>query len=623
VDEGLTRSCGSDLGACVSGIESCAAGSWGSCAGEIAPGAELCDGLLDEDCDGTVDEGCGCVSGTARGCGSDTGACRAGSQVCDASGNWGACAGDIGPSPEACNGIDDDCDGIIDEALTRSCGSDTGECVAGIESCAAGSWGTCAGEIGAGVEICDAARLDEDCDGLANEGCGCDEGQTRGCGSNAGACSPGVETCDASGSWGECVGSVGPSPEICDDIDNDCDRSRDEDLVRPCGTELGVCALGSQTCSRGSWGSCAGGVSPGLERCDGALDEDCDGAIDEGCACTEGMTRACGSGIGACISGLERCDLAGVWGSCVGSVSPGPETCNGLDDDCDGVVDEGVCATDPPIATCPGGMSGQVLSTLTLGGSGSDPDGGPVSYSWTVLSAPPGSTSAPSPPGAATTNFYLDAGGSFVVQLCVTDDEGDSSCCTVPLESTVPGQIHVELAWDQAEVDVDLHLRNVSWTSGEGWWTPDDCYYSNKTPDWGVAGASANPNLDIDDTDGFGPENTTIDVDPSAGTYAIALHYYCDDRAGTSTATGATVRIWCDGALVATYPAIDLGSTDAWITLAELDYPSCAVRAVNASRWGNQTLPPGSTWARHCTIPCSRNNECPGNERCVSGSCSL
>jgi hypothetical protein len=56
--------------------------------------------------------------------------------------------------------------------------------------------------------------------------------------------------------------------------------------------------------------------------------------------CTEGLTKACGENKGACRQGAQRC-AGGVWGQCTGAIGPKNETCNGLDDDCDGVVDEG------------------------------------------------------------------------------------------------------------------------------------------------------------------------------------------------------------------------------------------------------------------------------------------
>jgi MYXO-CTERM domain-containing protein len=57
--------------------------------------------------------------------------------------------------------------------------------------------------------------------------------------------------------------------------------------------------------------------------------------------CTvDGLTHPCaGSAFGICKPGTRTCTAAGTWSACVGAVAPGRETCNGIDDDCDGVVD--------------------------------------------------------------------------------------------------------------------------------------------------------------------------------------------------------------------------------------------------------------------------------------------
>ncbi len=116
--------------------------------------------------------------------------------------------------------------------------------------------------------------------------CGvCVNGNTQQCGtSNVGECRYGTQTC-TSGSWGECVGSVGPSSEICDNKDNNCNGQIDEDLSESCydgpsGTlGIGICHGGTRTCASGSWSTCVGEVTP-TARTQNSLDNDCDGQID-------------------------------------------------------------------------------------------------------------------------------------------------------------------------------------------------------------------------------------------------------------------------------------------------------------------------------------------------------
>ncbi len=251
--------------------------------------------------------------------------------------------------------------GAPDCAVSSDCESDQNVCLQGLcvggaclrvardNRCAEGE--TCDPDLGCmgqecvpAMETCDGVD-DEDCDGMVDEGCECTIGQTQPCGSAVGACSPGTETCDDAGMWGACEGGVGPAMETCDGtVDESCDGTVDEGCMcsagssRPCGSDVGACAAGSQSCMGGTWAACAGATMPTAETCDGTADEDCDGMVDEGCDCTNGMTRPCGMDVGACTAGTETC-MSGAWGGCVGARGPMTERCNGIDDDCDGLVD--------------------------------------------------------------------------------------------------------------------------------------------------------------------------------------------------------------------------------------------------------------------------------------------
>ncbi|MCB9625045.1 MAG: VWA domain-containing protein, partial [Sandaracinus sp.] len=225
---------------------------------------------------------------------------------------------------EVCNGADDDCDGAVDEGVTNACG-------------------TC-GAVP--VEVCNG--VDDDCDGVTDDGvlnaCGlCGAVPTE-------ACNGLDDDCDGASDEGGVCGCPAPSPELCDGDDNDCDGIVDEGLTRVCGTDVGACSAGTETCSAGSWGTCTG-TGPTTETCNG-LDDDCDGIVD-------GLTRPCGTDTGVCQRGVEIC-RDGMFDTtvCVGAVTGSTELCNTLDDDCDGTTDEG---------TDPGTMCGTSLGICTPG----------------------------------------------------------------------------------------------------------------------------------------------------------------------------------------------------------------------------------------------------------------
>lgn len=138
--------------------------------------------------------------------------------------------------------------------------------------------------------------------------------------------------------------------ELCDGIDNNCSGSVDEGNPGgggPCSTGgLGVCASGTLQCVGGAL-TCVPNQSPSAEICDG-LDNNCNGSVDEG---NPGGGMACNTGLlGVCSAGTTQC-IGGAL-TCVQNVSASSEVCDGLDNNCNGSVDDGAAAACSDGLTC-------------------------------------------------------------------------------------------------------------------------------------------------------------------------------------------------------------------------------------------------------------------------------
>lgn len=157
----------------------------------------------------------------------------------------------------------------------------------------------------------------------------------------AGVCaSTGVYQCNAGQLQDSCVPGDPVSNEdtSCDGIDQDCSGQADEDfdpVSTTCGT--GACfATGQTACQDGEVSDTCTPGSPSPETCNG-VDDDCNGAVDDGIS---GGATSCGTGI--CSATGELVCTGGEFVDTCEPGTPQPESCNGLDDDCDGTVDEGL-----------------------------------------------------------------------------------------------------------------------------------------------------------------------------------------------------------------------------------------------------------------------------------------
>lgn len=354
--DGDTRQCGTEEGECEFGTQTCEDVEWGKCSGGVGPAPRDCASTLDNDCDGqadnVLDATCGCIPGEVDdGCGDlpelhGKGACAPGTRTClagpdGATSAWSECTGEVGPAAAAdrCNvPNDDNCDGTVNggcpcvPGTSQACGpaDAVGICRSGTVSCVDGTLGQCSAVFPA-TRNCGSSQ-DNDCNGTADIDelalCECIIGETRACNTHPGLdgrgrCRAGTQAClgrlnDTRSSFGACSGDVGPLPNDSCAVAND-DSNCDGQVNGACACVIGVASScpnpDAQNCSV----RCVPAGSDFATRCEvSALDRDGDGV----------------SACAAASSGPLDCNDDNQ------NVRPGAvEVCNGVDDDCDGLVD--------------------------------------------------------------------------------------------------------------------------------------------------------------------------------------------------------------------------------------------------------------------------------------------
>jgi hypothetical protein len=386
------------------------ANAGGDCAdadAAVNPAAtESCNGK-DDDCDGQKDEeaAAGCtvfnkdVDGDGYGLASDTKCLcvKSGAYTSQVTGDCNDNSPTINPgAAEACNQVDDDCDGQLDEAGAAGCETrykdvdGDGYGVTGDHQCLCGGKGNYTASVGGDCndasasvhpnasEVCNG--IDDNCNGQTDEGApACTTYYKDADGDGYGLSSDHVCTCSASGQYtalkgGDCNDTSNlaypGATETCNQADDDCDGQADEQGAKGCiayykdadGDGYGLKSDSSCLCApaapysatlTGDCNDSNGNVSPGATEVCNSLDDDCDGNPNEENApgCLTFYRDNDGDTYGVSTDHRCYCSVSGSYSAAAGGdcndnanlIFPGAkEKCDGLDNDCDNLVDEGV-----------------------------------------------------------------------------------------------------------------------------------------------------------------------------------------------------------------------------------------------------------------------------------------
>jgi hypothetical protein len=347
---------GPDSDLCMEGVTVCAGGAI-ACSDVTVGTLDVCNDL-DDDCDaassdGSEDDAVGVVCD-----GSDSDLCMEGVTSCV--GGAIVCSDTSGDTLDVCNDLDDDCDpasadGSEDPAIGVPCdGPDSDLCMEGVTVCAGGAIACSDVTVGT-LDVCN--DLDDDCDAASSDGSEDDAVGVACDGSDSDLCMEGVTSCV--GGAIVCSDTTGDALDLCNGLDDDCDPassdgSEDPALGVPCdGADSDLCAEGVTVCA-GDAIACSDTTGDALDLCNG-LDDDCDPASADGSE-DPALGVACdGADSDLCAEGVTVC--AGDAIACSDTTGDTLDLCNGLDDDCDGSVDEGsLCddANDCTVDTCNG-----------------------------------------------------------------------------------------------------------------------------------------------------------------------------------------------------------------------------------------------------------------------------
>ena len=398
--------------------------------------------------------------------------------------------------------------------------------------------------------------------------------------------------------------------------------------------------------------------------CNNGLDDNCDGRVDEGCPCTPGAVQQCfvgppgRRGVGGCVDGMQTCQGGGEfveWGPCTGGIRPGAESCDSVDNDCNGCADDSPECCEVTLA-CPTSMpDGEPFQNYVINGAMFYP-GAVTSWTWTVTGGPCDqlllatagrTTYTLTGQGTSTLTFRPTLSGDYTITVRIVAADGTVYMCTFIVHIRGPG-LRVEMCSDRTgDTDIDLHLHrplggsvSTAWFSAAG---RDVCYYGNckalsgSPPTWGYAnspvaecsggpegtswtalGYCRNPRLDIDSIRASGvPENINVDVPQNNATYRVMVNYF-----GGSGVSRPLVNVYCGGYLRGSYGTPGAATQVDGFDLSGGDSSGDMWRVVDVTPMVANGTTTGCTLAP-LRKPCTGNGQgvCGAGQQCMNNQC--
>lgn len=238
----------------------------------------------------------------------------------------------------------------------------------------------------------------------------------------------------------------------------------------------------------------------------------------------------------------------------------------------------------PPIAVVGPNLTVEPFSEVQLDGSMSydqdDPPNLPLSYRWTLVDSPGGSRAEFVRATTAQPVLRPDLAGKYELDLVVVDGLGlESEPARLVVDAFPDEAIRIELIWDHPDSDLDLHLirRNGTFCDCDTSVHYRDCA---RSPNWYPETPGSNPSLDIDDRDGFGPENINVEGHGTGKfvpeeSFTLAVHYFSNaSQVSTwpTTVSNATVRVFVFGLLAAEATRAMTNERELWL-VGTLQWP--------------------------------------------------